>query len=149
MENAIDRKKKYAPGSREPNELNHLLMEWIASEALPYRIVSSERLAAFFNRPNGHYELPSEKYLRTTLMPSSHEKVRSAMFELLKEKLEWISCATDSWTSQNMQSYVSLTGHFITSSWQRKTVILVSFTNFAFNDSIIYTLISTGMFSLR
>ena len=126
LSETIERKNKYLPGSNDQALLNHLLFEWLVSAALPYSTVSNERFSVFLNQLNFRYTMPSEKFLRTTLMPNIYDKVRNQIEQLIKDNTMWISATTDMWTSQSMQSYVSLTIHFI-NEWKRKTVILGCF----------------------
>ena len=69
------------------------------------------------------YTLPSSKYLSEKLLPSMFEKVRSRVADMIASE-KYISCTTDIWSSVSRDSYLSLTVHFITSSFQKKHVCL-------------------------
>ena len=53
-----------------------------------------------FADPTGprRYELKSEKFFRTSLMPETYEKVASKVHQLPAD-VEWISFTMDGWTN--------------------------------------------------
>ena len=92
---------------------------------LPYSIVAGEAFKRLnFADPSGvrRYELKSEKYFRTSLMPATYEKVACKVHQLLVD-VEWISVTTEGWTIPFKScSLLSLTAHFLQQSTRKKVV---------------------------
>ena len=69
------------------------------------------------------YSLPSSKYLSEKLIPIMFDKVRSKVAGLLEPE-EFISFTTDLWSSVTQDSYLSLTAHYISSTFVRQHLCL-------------------------
>ena len=56
-------------------------------------------------------------YLSQTLIPEMYSKVMSCVSKLV-DVVSYVSIATDLWSSQALDSYISLTGHWINGNWE-------------------------------
>jgi len=100
-------------------------MDGIAVDMLPYSIVAGDAFKRLnFADLSGirHYELKSETYFRTTMMPATYEKAASKVRQSLAD-VQWISFITDGWTNPSKScSLLSYTAHFIQQSTRQKAV---------------------------
>lgn len=70
------------------------------------------------------YKLPGRTYFTKTVIPELYEKCKLTILESLTE-IKWISLTTDMWTSDvNYESYISLTGHWVDKSFEKKHAVL-------------------------
>jgi len=108
--------------------IDRSIMDLIIVDMLPYSVVEGtafKRLNFFDPAGPRRYKPKSEKYYRTTLMPSTYEAVVQHMKKLLLEA-EWVSFTTDVWTNPtNTCSLLSFTGHFVHQSMRRKVILSV------------------------
>lgn len=104
---------KYSATNEHQIQLKYELMEWIADAGLPYSMVENERFRHWAQSMDPRFRVPSEKYLRVTLMPEMYNRVKQRVHELIKQKMEFCSLTTDMWTSANMDAYMGVTMHFI------------------------------------
>ena len=75
--------------------------------------------------PDSRYEIPKR---RTTMqmLPKKYRQVRATV-EILLAEAEHISLATDLWTSRATKSDNTLTGHFLTTSWDSRSIVVETF----------------------
>ena len=101
-------------------------MDLIVVDMLPYSIVAGDAFSRLnFGDPAGarRYELKSEKYFRTTLMPATYDKVACRVRQLLSQ-VDWISVTTDGWTNPSKScSLLSLTAHFLQQCTRQKVIL--------------------------
>ena len=70
------------------------------------------------------YEIPSRKYFKEKIIAKIYEKLAQSISQLLKDQ-KHISFTSDIWSDMHSNlSYISLSGHFIDLSFQRKDVVL-------------------------
>ncbi|CAM4526972.1 unnamed protein product [Leuciscus chuanchicus] len=69
------------------------------------------------------YVVPSRKYFADVALPhlynTTREKIRSEL-----EEMQFYSATTDLWSSRTMQPYLSLTVHYINTSWTLHSICL-------------------------
>ena len=104
-------------------KITRYIGEMVAVDAEPFKIVEHTSFSRLMALLGPHYTLPSSKYLSEKLLPSMFEKVRSRVADMIASE-KYISYTTDIWSSVSRDSYLSLTVHFITSSFQKKHVCL-------------------------
>ena len=93
---------------------------------LPYNIVEGDAFKRLnFADPAGarRYELKTEKFFRTTLMPATYEKVANRVRGLMSQA-DWVSFTTDGWTNPPKTcSLLSFTAHFFHQSTRQKVLL--------------------------
>ena len=67
--------KQFGENHPTKTKLNHKLMEWLIDAMLPYSTVENKCFKKFVCTFCPRYKIPSEKYLRTCLMPNMYSKV--------------------------------------------------------------------------
>ena len=121
-----ERSAKWPDDHPAVRRIEKSIMDLIVVDMLPYSIVGSDAFRRLnFSDPAGarRYEPKSEKYFRTTLMPSTYEKVASRVRDLLSQA-EWISFTTDGWCNESSScSLLSFTAHFLHESTRQKVIL--------------------------
>ena len=83
------------------------------------------RFLEFVSRLNPKFNCPSEKTIRTRLIPDIFSKINSRVKCLLETHVtDYASLTTDLWTSCSHDSYISLTLHFLDESFNQKMAVL-------------------------
>jgi len=126
LQSCNERSTKWPDDHPSVHRINKGIMDCIIVDMLPYSIVAGEAFKRLnFADPSGvrRYELKSEKYFRTSLMPATYEKVACKVRQLLVD-VEWISFTTDGWTNPSKScSLLSFTAHFLQQSTRKKVVL--------------------------
>lgn len=126
---------KWGPESTSQTKAMKSLVYWICDAIQPYGVVENEQFKTFIHTIQPKFSLPSEKVLRQNLLPKLYKKVQFKLLSELKKQLEVsetegtvkslpFSITTDIWSSQGRDSYMSVTLHFVTRSFERKMLVL-------------------------
>lgn len=111
-----------------PNQLEgeKMLLNWIFDDMQPYSVVENERFKDFIYSLNKKFTIPSEKVIRTTMMPKLYRETQAALKTALLENLKdnYFSITSDIWSSLALDSYLGVTVHFITDEFERKFIVV-------------------------
>ena len=112
-------------GSARKKKLDNLLLGLVTKDMQPFTIVEDKGFREFVQGLDPRYQLPSRKYISSSLLPSKYEETKSKLVHLLKQ-VDDIAITTDSWTSKQTLSYTTVTGHFFSPapSWELMSVVL-------------------------
>ncbi|KAL4091722.1 hypothetical protein QTP88_026370 [Uroleucon formosanum] len=91
------------------------LSNMICVDMLPYNTVDHEGFRKFMNVIEPQYIIPSRKNIKNRIHNLYEDK-----FNSIKEKIRSINeiaLTTDAWTSLAIDSYITITGHFIDNDW--------------------------------
>ena len=72
------------------------------------------------------YELPSRRHVMRSLLPNRYMSQRDNLQHQLAE-VEACSLTTDFWSSCNTESYITVTCHYLASSWELKSCVLATY----------------------
>ena len=101
---------------------------WICSTMKPYTVVSSPHFINLLSGLNRRFNIPSEKVIRTSLIPKLYVKVQYKLKEVLSELFEdkrcYYSVSLDAWSSKALDTYLGLVIHFVTEDFKRKMVLI-------------------------
>jgi len=121
-----ERSSKWPADHPVAERIDKAVMDCIIVDMLPYSIVSGDAFKRLnFADPAGvrRYQLKSEKFFRTSLIPATYDKIASKVRQLMAD-VEWISFTTDGWTNPIKScSLFSFTAHFLQQSTRRKVVL--------------------------
>lgn len=109
--------------SKEWKTVTDKLSVMVAKLMLPFSIVDGPEFVEFVKSLNARYKVPSRKYISDTAIPKKYNEMKAKVISDLKTS-DSISLTTDAWSSNTMDSYLSLTAHFITPSWKLQTYCL-------------------------
>ena len=71
------------------------------------------------------YHIPSCTHI-TKLLQKKHEKAMAILKNKLAHNVAAMSLTSDIWTSNVMESYMSITAHFITPGWEIQSCVLAT-----------------------
>ncbi|XP_072375369.1 E3 SUMO-protein ligase ZBED1-like [Diabrotica undecimpunctata] len=89
-----------------------------------FTIVEDRGFRNFVQMLNPSYQLPSRKYLSSTLLPAMYEEKYTEVENLIKNLQQNVTLTTDSWTSRNAESFIAVTTHFVSEDFRAKSVLL-------------------------
>ncbi|XP_070412343.1 E3 SUMO-protein ligase ZBED1-like [Nothobranchius furzeri] len=96
---------------------------YIATDMLPIYSVEKRGFNHLLKVLDARYVVPSRKYFADVALPhlynTTREKIRSEL-----EEMQFYSATTDLWSSRTMQPYLSLTVHYINTSWTLRSICL-------------------------
>jgi len=95
----------------------------IATDMQPASIVEDVGFQRLVHLLDLRYQLPSRRTLMRKL-PDMYSKRGKAIKQELAQISHVLPLTSDIWTSRTTQSYLSLTCHVLTSSWELKTLVL-------------------------
>ena len=95
-------------------------MEMIALDGEPFTIVKHVGFARLLKMLEPRYTLPSDTYLRETLLPDIYTAVKERLRTVV-DTATFVSLTTDAWTTpQCKESLISFTCHWIDNDWKRR-----------------------------
>ena len=97
--------------------------KFIAADMRPYSIVESEGFKQMISTLELKYKLPSRTYFSDNVIPELYKETHATVLNELKAA-SMVSLTTDGWTSRATESYVTITAHFIDSSWHMRNYVL-------------------------
>ena len=91
----------------------------------PISVVEDEGFQSLLNVLDPRYQLPSRRTIMQTL-PNAYSKEA----EVVKKEIAAVShvaLSSDLWTSRATESYMTITCHFLTETWNFKSLLLETF----------------------
>ena len=104
--------KKYAINSSRRKNLNRKLVKHIVKDLRPLNTVRLAGFKEFCLEMDPQYVLPTEKTLRTKLIPQIYKEVMDEVQREL-DKTKHCSITTDGWTSMATDKYNAFTIHYV------------------------------------
>ncbi|XP_011706019.1 PREDICTED: zinc finger BED domain-containing protein 1-like [Wasmannia auropunctata] len=102
----------YDKNSDRKITLDQLLVEYIAHDLEPFRIVERDSFKQFVHELDKKYELPSRTHLKKVLLPQLYNKRKVVLAKILST-VNHISITTNLWTSTANDGIITITAHFI------------------------------------
>ena len=98
----------------------------IAIDMQPATIVENTRFQLLVHLLDSQYQLPSKRHIMRSLLPDMYTtRAKEIKRELLQ--ISHIALTSDLWTSRTTESYLTITCHFVTSTWELKSLVLETF----------------------
>ncbi|XP_018396942.1 PREDICTED: zinc finger BED domain-containing protein 1-like [Cyphomyrmex costatus] len=107
--------KQYVPYDKNSDrkiKLDQLLVEYVAHDLEPFRIVERKYFQRFIHELDNKYELPSRTQLKDVLLPKLYNQMKAILVKILST-VNHISITTDMWMSTANDGILTLTIHFI------------------------------------
>ena len=123
----MERSSKWSADSPNQKLAERCLLNWTFVDLQLYTVVKlqGDQFISFIDCLNRKFNIPSEKVVRTTLMPTLYREVQKELFETLllalKDGHYSVTCNVSS--SLALDSYLGLTVHFITQDLVRKMLV--------------------------
>lgn len=89
----------------------------------PFSIVDERAFKKFCRWIPGH-QLPTRKTLSNSMIQEVYTKLSASIQVQLHEEVQTICLTADTWTSLKTESYIALTGHYLSQDLKLKTVLL-------------------------
>ena len=112
------------PPNLETQKLwDNAVVDWIVDKQLPFSAASGECFEKMVNVLNKHSRNRIKVKSRKTLTKHTEARAEEILTEIccvisaIREDMRSCSFTTDIWTSRSMDSYISLTVHFIDRDW--------------------------------
>lgn len=115
------RKRKI--GLLAKKEIDQNLMLLFTHDYQPFSVVEDFGFKKFVESLNPAYNLPSRNTISSTLLPLQYEQVYNKT-KILAEQINSVVLTTDCWTSNNTESFLAVTAHFISEDFEIKTLLL-------------------------
>lgn len=112
--------RKYERSSKEAKRLNRAVAEFICMDQIPISVVDKTGFRNLVEQLDKRYEMPRRKYFSETEIPTLYNETRSVLESQLSSQ-PYFACTTDLWTSRTVDSYMAVTIHFISDSWEMQS----------------------------
>ncbi|XP_073457240.1 E3 SUMO-protein ligase ZBED1-like [Aquarana catesbeiana] len=96
---------------------------YIATDMLPVYSVEKRGFSNLLKVLDARYTVPSRRYFSDVALPQLYNKTRQKILSELKG-MDFYAATTDLWSSRTMQPYMSLTVHYVSESWDMRSVCL-------------------------
>ncbi len=116
---------KYEANGPRQTSLDNALLEMVATDMQPSSIVDDKGFGKFVRLLDSRYQLPSRRTLMRRL-PGKYDEVKIRVKNQLNSSSH-VCLTTDIWTSRTTQGYLTVTCHFINTSWKMQSFVLETF----------------------
>ena len=100
-------------------KITNLMVEMVTLDLRPAAMVEGIGFKRLINYLEPNYRVPSAVHI-TSCLQEHYAKTKTMVIRMLEEPMH-IALTTDIWTSVATQSYITVTAHFVSSSWELKT----------------------------
>ncbi|KAJ2940863.1 hypothetical protein O0L34_g9489 [Tuta absoluta] len=100
---------------KRTEKLDEQLLIMVAREYHPFSVVEDKEFKKFVQMLCPAYQLPTRKTLSNNLLDRVHRQVTEQAKNKIADALS-VCLTTDGWTSDNQNSFIGVTAHFIVSS---------------------------------
>ena len=108
------------PAARQ-EAITKKLTEFICKDMRPVNISQGDGFKEFIRESEPRYTIPSRGTI-TNRIVKLYDTAKENIREMISGPL--IALTTDGWTSVAMDSYVTVTAHFINEGWEMKDIVL-------------------------
>ena len=89
----------------------------------PYSVVENEGFCYMLKTLEPRYVTPSRRFFTDTAVPKLYREVKLEVEEALSPA-ERVALTCDAWTSRAVDSYVTITAHYLTEDWRLQSHVL-------------------------
>ena len=118
----MEKKKIFDINDKRALAITELIGRMIVIDLQPFSIVEDQGFIELVEHFEPRYVMPSRKYFATTVLDGLYNRCKTRLHQMI-ENQEFLSLTTDIWTSRARDGFISLTGHFIDSNWNRVSVV--------------------------
>ena len=122
---SLEQYQPYQRSSPKCQKIDSTLVEMVALDMQPVFIVEDLGFLKLLRTLDPWYQPPSRKTLSHSIIPQKYEGIKRKLLGEL-EKLKYCALTTDIWTSRQTMGYITITCHYIDSSWSLHSVILTT-----------------------
>ncbi len=125
LQHSLQQCQPYARSSPRCKKLDTALVDMIALDVQPTSIVEDKGFLKFVNALDPRYEPPSRRTIMRSMLPARYESIRDELKDQLTS-VRFCALTSDLWTSRQTLGYITVTCHFIDSSWGLRSVVLAT-----------------------
>uniref|UniRef100_A0A3B4FMZ3 BED-type domain-containing protein n=1 Tax=Pundamilia nyererei TaxID=303518 RepID=A0A3B4FMZ3_9CICH len=114
---------KLSPNSERAKKITQSITYFICKDLRPYNIVENEGFSYMIKTLEPRYVIPSRRFFADTAVPNLYIDVKHKVEESLSTA-ERVALTCDAWTSRAVDSYVTITAHYLTADWQLLSYVL-------------------------
>jgi len=119
----FERQKPYSTDSPRYKEITNAIAQMIAFDFQPFSVVEDEGFKRLLQVLDPRYQIPSRKHFSETVIPKMYEEMKAKVKACI-DPIPFIVFTTDCWTSRAVDSYISLTAHYIDEKFNRHLLVL-------------------------
>ena len=101
------------------------MLKMITTDLQPLSVVEDARFQSLLHLIDPRYQLPSRKTV-TQMLPDMYSKRVNEIKQEL-DQISHVALTSDLWTSRATESFLTITCHYLTSSWVLKSLVLETF----------------------
>ncbi len=122
---ALERSQLYGKESSRRKKIDEAVVRMLATDLQPASIVEDKGFLNFLHVIDPKYQPPSRRTIMRSLLPDHYEKTKQELKAKLAEA-KYCAITTDLWTSRATEGYITVTCHFISSSWELHSAVLAT-----------------------
>lgn len=103
--------------------MRKFLDEMLVIDNLPFSFVENPGFRRLMAHTTPRFDVPCRTYFSRTAIPEINKGVLKKIQDLV-DQADYISFATDLWTSSGNKAFMSLSGHWIDISYKQKNFLL-------------------------
>ncbi|CAB3240809.1 unnamed protein product [Arctia plantaginis] len=108
----------------EKKHIDLMLLKLIAKTYQPFSIVEETDFVEFVEALNPNYVLPERKVISEKLIPFLYNRCLEDLKTTLYQEASTVCLTIDCWTSIKIDSFISITAHFINNDFEFKSFVL-------------------------
>ena len=110
-------------GSLRNREIDACILKLVTTDLQPLSIVENTAFRELLTEMDPSYEIVSKKRLSQQLLPEKYNAEKAKLMQEVEE-VEYISITVDCWTSQQTETYMTVTAHFVNTHWKLRSRVL-------------------------
>ena len=126
IDESFEALKPYSTESPRYISITNAVARMIATDFQPFSVVEDEGFKLVLNVMDQRYKLPSRKHFSEKIIPRMYEETREKVKTCVNSTM-FLALTTDCWTSRAVNSYLSITAHFIDDKFKRRLAVLDTF----------------------
>ena len=125
LQQSLQQSQPYQRTSPRCKKLDNALVDMIALDIQPTSIVEDEGFLKFIKAIDTRYEPPSRRTIMRSTLPQRYESIKDSLMSQLGS-VEYYAITSDLWTSCHTIGYITVTCHFIDTSWHLHSKVLAT-----------------------
>ena len=120
----FERQKPYNMDNPHCKEITNTIARMLALDFQPFSMVEDEGFKRLLQVLDPHYHIPSRKHFSEVVIPKIYQEMK---VKACIDPIPFLAFTTDCWTSRAIDSFISLTAHYIDEKFQRQLLVLDTF----------------------
>ncbi|GFO02206.1 Zinc finger bed domain-containing protein 4 [Plakobranchus ocellatus] len=113
---------KHPVGTKQLDDLQLSVVNMLVSNLYPSSLVENASFKKMINTLNPKCLLPDKSFVERAM--SSLQKNQQNVIKIQIDKTPGVAVSLDLWTYRDKRQYMTITGHFISNTWELQSIIL-------------------------